>query len=116
MVDDIDLVAAPGGRPSPASGCRPRAVRDETVRGPRWNSEDCTAEPLAPSADDSALDGSGVPAVSIPNLVDIDGDGSLDLVDIGKSAKVLRFGGSCRRTCLDAGDLCDRRIHARHAR
>jgi YD repeat-containing protein len=55
--------------------------------------EDCAPEPLPPSANDDLLDKGVFPSVSIPSLIDLDGDGFLDLVDVGKSAKALNFDG-----------------------
>ena len=57
-------------------------------------SEDCAPDPLPPSAGDTDLDESVLPALSIPSLTDLDGDGFLDLVDPGKNVHALGFDGS----------------------
>jgi RHS repeat-associated protein len=60
---------------------------------PAFGGADCAPEALPPSAADNRLSQSHVPDVSISPLTDLDGDGFLDLVDVGKAAGGLRFDG-----------------------
>lgn len=64
---------------------------------PAFSADDCSPKPLGPTSATNEVGEAyetSIPSMSIPNLTDIDGDGFLDLVDPGKSAKVLQFGKS----------------------
>jgi RHS repeat-associated protein len=61
---------------------------------PRTYDDECRPDPLPPPARDNALNADVLPDVSIPSLTDIDGDGFLDLVDMGKSVHALGLDGT----------------------
>jgi RHS repeat-associated protein len=69
------------------------SVRPFRVDMPAFGGADCAPEALPPSAADNLLSKTHVPDVSISPLTDLDGDGFLDIVDLGKSTGGLRFDG-----------------------
>jgi RHS repeat-associated protein len=81
----------PGGDPTVAFE---RASHIKVVP-PEQEGEDCAPEPLGPSSADNLVDTdvNRQPDVGVPSLTDLDGDGFLDLVDVGKSTGALRFDG-----------------------
>jgi RHS repeat-associated protein len=87
--DPVPAVLSP--LPDAAFATLPMKVVTPGTLGP--GPADCAPQPLPPSANDDQLDKNVVPSVSIPSLIDLDGDGFLDLVGAIKSAQVLRFDG-----------------------